>query len=173
MVHATREAFNNANTEVVLLVDASNAFNSPNRQVALLNIRHLCPSIATALINTYRDPSSLFVDGCRKKVPHRGILLPCQCMQLIGAIPIIRSLPKNVKQAWYADDASASGSVCNLRAWWDDPVSMGPAYGYHANAIKTWLITKDQHHQSAVSAFSGTKPHLGAALGTQGMHKPK
>ena len=59
-VHATREAFAGENTEAVLLVDASNAFNALNRQVALLNIRRLCPSIATALINTYRDSTDLF-----------------------------------------------------------------------------------------------------------------
>ena len=45
------------------LVDASNAFKSLNRQVALHNIRHLCPSLATILINTYREPTELFVDS--------------------------------------------------------------------------------------------------------------
>ncbi len=62
-VHATREAFLNSNTEGVLLVDASNAFNSLNRQVALQNARYLCPSLAKVLINTYRDPTDLFVGG--------------------------------------------------------------------------------------------------------------
>jgi hypothetical protein len=42
--------------EATLLVNATNAFNILNRQVALHNIRCLCPSIATVLINSYRNP---------------------------------------------------------------------------------------------------------------------
>ena len=60
---ATRLCFSSPATEGVLLIDARNAFNSLNRKVALLNIQTLCPSIATILINTYRDPSQLFGDG--------------------------------------------------------------------------------------------------------------
>ena len=29
------------------------------------------------------------------------------------------------------------GSLTNVHDWWDKIVSLGPAYGYHANAIKT------------------------------------
>ena len=50
-------------SEGILLVDASNAFNSLNRAVALQNIQHLCPVFSTVLINTYRSPAALFVDG--------------------------------------------------------------------------------------------------------------
>ena len=52
--------FQQEETEAILLVDASNAFNCLNRLSALDNIRRLCPSLATALINSYRAP---FVDG--------------------------------------------------------------------------------------------------------------
>ena len=41
----------------------SNAFNSLNCLIALHNIHHLCPSLATILINSYRAPTELFVDG--------------------------------------------------------------------------------------------------------------
>ena len=58
-VHAARTAFDSNDTEAMLLVDATNAFNSLNRQVALHNIRRLCPPLATILINTYRAPSDL------------------------------------------------------------------------------------------------------------------
>ena len=40
--------------EAILLVDATNAFSALNHQVALHNIRRLCPLIATILINSYR-----------------------------------------------------------------------------------------------------------------------
>ena len=62
-VHAVRSIFSMADTEAAFLVDASNAFNSLNRQVALYNARHLCLSLANILINTYREPSELFVVG--------------------------------------------------------------------------------------------------------------
>ena len=62
-VHAMNVTFKVEECEAVLLVDASNAFNSMNHQVALRNIRVLWPSIATALINTYRRDAELFVDG--------------------------------------------------------------------------------------------------------------
>ena len=44
-VHAMNEAFHDDDVQAVLLVDASNAFNSLNREAALRNIRHLCPPI--------------------------------------------------------------------------------------------------------------------------------
>ena len=62
-VHAVRSLFERDETEVILLVDASNAFNSLNRLSALHNIRRLCPPLATVLINCYRAPTELFVDG--------------------------------------------------------------------------------------------------------------
>ncbi len=62
-VHSVRESFQSSDAEAVLLVDASNAFNSLNRKLALYNVQHTCPSLAKVLINTYRNPSDLFVDG--------------------------------------------------------------------------------------------------------------
>ena len=50
-------------TDTVLLIDASNAFNDLNRAAALYNIRVLCPTIATYAINTYREPARLFITG--------------------------------------------------------------------------------------------------------------
>ena len=48
-------------TVAVLLVDADNAFNRLNREVALHNIQYTCPPLATILGNIYRVPSRLFV----------------------------------------------------------------------------------------------------------------
>ena len=62
-VHAVRSAFESDGNEALLLADASNAFNSLNRQVALHNIQRICPPLSTILINTYRAPTELFVDG--------------------------------------------------------------------------------------------------------------
>ena len=46
-VHAMRMIFGDEDTEGVMLVDASNAFNSLNRRVTLLNMFQLCPPLAT------------------------------------------------------------------------------------------------------------------------------
>ena len=44
-VHAMRDVFDADGGEGALLVDASNAFNSINRQAALHNISILCPAL--------------------------------------------------------------------------------------------------------------------------------
>ncbi len=41
-IHAMRSIFNADTTDAVILVDASNAFNRLNRQVALHNIQYIC-----------------------------------------------------------------------------------------------------------------------------------
>ena len=77
-------------------------------------------------------------------------------------------------QVWYAYDATAAGSISNLRVWWDALVTLGPKFGYHVNPSKTHLITKEGHHSKATKVFKDTevkvtsegKSHLGAALGT-------
>ena len=62
-IHGMREIYENESTEAVLLIDASNAFNCLNRAAAIHNIQILCPRVATYIINTYREPSRLFVSG--------------------------------------------------------------------------------------------------------------
>ena len=63
VVYAVRALFLQEDTEAVLLVDASNAFNSLNCIVTLHNIHQLCPSFAPILINTYRSAAALYIAG--------------------------------------------------------------------------------------------------------------
>ena len=44
-IHAMQEVYNKNESEALLLVDATNVFNSLNRQVALRNVKILCPNI--------------------------------------------------------------------------------------------------------------------------------
>ena len=177
-VHAMNLAFKDENCEAVLLVDASNAFNSLNRQVALRNIRALCPSIATALINTYRRDAELFVDGSTlysQEGTTQGDPLAMP-MYALALLPLIQKVnpDSSVIQSWYADDASAVGKIKKLCDWWNALVTHGPKFGYHVNPLKTHLIIKECHRSTATSVFGDTqikltsdgKPHLGAALGT-------
>ena len=93
----------------------------------------------------------------------------------IATLPLIHSLNADVKQVWYADDASACGKIQALRSWWDKLVSTGPAYGYNVNAPKTWLVVKESYLSTAKQVFQDTgvnvttegRPYLGAPLGTE------
>ena len=62
-IRSMHRIFELVGTDAVLLIDASSAFNSLNRAAALHNTRVLCPSIATYVINTYKEPARLFVTG--------------------------------------------------------------------------------------------------------------
>ena len=88
-VRAVLTAFESVDSKAVLLADASNAFNSLNCQVVLPFITcegSAHPLLFTVLINNYRTPTELFVDGdtlYSQDVPPRGILLPCPCTPLL------------------------------------------------------------------------------------------
>ena len=62
-IHSVHDLFQHKDTEAVLLIDASNAFNSLNRKVALHNVQFTCPELSTIPQNTYGAPSDLFIDG--------------------------------------------------------------------------------------------------------------
>ena len=61
--HSIEQLLQNDEVEGVLLVDASNAFNSLNRAAMFWSIQILCPSFATPVINLYRGEAELFVGG--------------------------------------------------------------------------------------------------------------
>lgn len=67
-----RNIFDADETDAVLLVDASNAFNALNRAAALHNVRISCPTIATYAINTYRLPARLFILGGKELTSAEG-----------------------------------------------------------------------------------------------------
>ena len=71
-IHAMHDIFEADNTDAVLLIDASNAFNSLNRAAAPHNVRILCPTIATYAINTYREPARLIIIGGKEMRSEEG-----------------------------------------------------------------------------------------------------
>ena len=105
-----------------MLVDAKNAFNSLNYLSALHNICQQCPSLATVLINSYRTPTQVFVDGdvlysCEGTTQGDPFASP---MYTLATIPLIKKLHHclgDVCQLWYADDASAAGKIATLCEW--------------------------------------------------------
>ena len=101
-------------------------------------------------------------------------------MHAISLLPLTDDLYDcDVRQTWFADDATAGGSLIGLSNWWSRLVSLGPAYGYFVNADKTWLIVKAESLSTAERIFAGCgvnitvegKRHLGAAIGSRSFVK--
>ena len=123
-VHAMHRVYESRETEAVLLVDASNAFNSLNREAALRNIQHLCQTLSKIITNTYRENPQLFIDGnilYSQEGTTQGDPL-AMAMYAIAITPLIQRLEDHgVKQARYADDATAGGALKQLKQlkqWW-------------------------------------------------------
>jgi hypothetical protein len=116
-VHAMKEIISSDETEAVLLVDASNAFNTINRQAALHNIGIICPSLSRVLNNTYQAPVRLFVTGGAEIESSEGITQGdplAMAMYALAVTPLIRKLRSHeptVKQVWFADDSSGGGKI--------------------------------------------------------------
>ena len=112
-VHSLRQLFADANTEAVLLVDATNAFNSFNRAAVLRNILELCPSLGRVLVNTYRENVDLYIDG-DTMVSQEGTTQPlAMAMYSLEVIRLIMRMSEipSTRQVWYADDSSVCGSI--------------------------------------------------------------
>ncbi len=175
-VHAINQIFDNEDTEAIIMVDASNAFNCLNRQATLLNCDTICPSLTHILINTYRCNSHLFVDGqhlLSKEGTTQGDPL-AMAMYAIGTYPLIRKLDGIANQVWYADDSAAGSSLENIKKWWNALAEKGPLYGYYPNGSKTHVLVKPTLLDKAKEKFRDTKivvssegeRYLGAAIGT-------
>ena len=112
-VHAMEQLFTADDTEAMILVDATNAFNRLNRRVTLLNCNKICPAMAHILINTYRNNSHLFVDGqclLSEEGTTQGDPL-AMAMYAIGTLPLVQQLDGIAKQTWYADDSAAASKL--------------------------------------------------------------
>ena len=108
-IHAIHDIFEEDNTDAVLLIDASSAFNSLHRATSLHNVRMLCPTIATCAINTYREPARLFIIGGKELRSQEGTTQGdplAMCLYAVSLQPLIARLNAStfVKQCWFADD---------------------------------------------------------------------
>ena len=71
-MYSMKEIFEDKQTDADILVNASNEFNSLNRNAALHNIQILCPQLSMILINTYRLPVRMIVFGSKDIVSNEG-----------------------------------------------------------------------------------------------------
>ena len=173
-VHSVQTLFGSPDTEAAMLVDATNAFNSLNRQATLRNIQHLCPSFSTILISTYRVDVALYIEGSTllsEEGTTQGDPLAMP-MYALGVLPLINCISGDLMQVWYADDATACGSLSELHLWWDKLLQFGPDFGYFPNPSKTCLVVKEVFYDAAVKMFQGSgisitvdgQRHLGVHL---------
>ncbi|KAL5262366.1 hypothetical protein ACHWQZ_G007921 [Mnemiopsis leidyi] len=187
-IHAFHDIYREDECDGLLLVDASNAFNSLNRKLALANMSSLCPPFFQYLQNTYLEPSRLYLSGGDGQFIYssEGTTQGDNCAMAfyaISTLPIIRSLAnqefdpvtETFKQAWFADDASAAGKLMGILKWWNKLVDIGPKYGYFPNPSKCVLIVKNESMREMANEIFGKygiqittrgQRHLGAIVGT-------
>ena len=170
--------------EAVLLVDASNAFNSINRNVFLHNVTIICPAIAIYIKNCYFLHSRLFIIGgneirsCEGTTQGDPIAVAVYAIAIIPImlmiVDITSKIDDSTKTAAYADDVTAAGKIIQLKNWWKTLRMLGPKFGYYPEASKSWLIVKEKAKQRAFTVFKDTaikitaegQRHLGAAIGS-------
>ena len=181
--HAMADIFAEEQNDAILLIDASNAFNSLNREALLHNIQYICPPISTYVRNCYGTPSRLFIAGGRELKSAEGTTqgdpgaMPSYGM---GILPFLGSLkpeidPKKMKHVAYADDLGGGARLEMLKVWWEKIEKNGPAFGYYPKASKSWLIVKENELNKAKEIFAGTginittegRKYLGGFIGTR------
>ena len=59
----------------------------------------------------------------------------------------------DIKHAAYADVIAGSGSLCDLKKWWENVVKIGPLLGYYPKAKKSWLVVKEEKLEEALVLF--------------------
>ena len=132
-VHAMHNFYQEDWCEVVLLVDADNAFNSLNRKYALENIKQLCPSIYRYIHNTYQKDSKLFLEDGSEILSQEGTTQGdsvAMAMYGIGIRPLIDNLAElceenQLGQIRYAADSGGAGKLLKLKSWLDMLIKMG------------------------------------------------
>ena len=180
--HAMREIYEEEETDAVLMIDASNAFNCLNREALLHYVRYLCPLLATYVRNCYKVPSRLFVAGGVEISSAEGTTQgdpSAMPSYAIGILPLLAAIkptidPELTKHVAYADDLAGGSKLERLREWWDRTVQYGPAFGYYPKSSKSWLIVKESEFERAQEVFQGTginittsgQKYLGGFVGT-------
>ena len=180
--HAMRDIFDEEETDAVLFIDASNAFNSLNRKALLHNIRYLCPAMATYIHNCYQQPSRLFIAGGKELQSAEGTTqgdptaMPAYGVGILPFLSLIKSGGgKGVKQLAYADDIGGGAKIRTLREWWSNIEEHGPSFGYYPKASKSWLVVKEDKYEEALEVFNNTginittqgRKYLGGYVGTK------
>ena len=127
LVHVMHEIYEDQSSKAVLLVGASNTFNSVNRNAFLHKITIICPPLARYVRNCYYANTRLFiiVEGETQSMEGTTQGDPiAMAIYAIAIIPLILMLvteanqvDNTTKTAAYADDLTAAGTIIRLRNW--------------------------------------------------------
>ena len=145
-IHSMKAIFEDDQTQGIILVDASNAFNNMNWKVAQQNIRIICPVIATYLANSYASEARMFIHGKFEISSSEGtvqgdpLAMPWFSLNTLTLIEHLSLVTPGIKQVWLADDASAGGSLDSLVTWYGNLIKTGEKFGYYVNLNKSRLI---------------------------------
>ena len=130
-INSMKEIFDDEETHAAILVDASNAFTSLNRNAPLHNIQIFCPWFSSILINMYRPPARMIVFGNKDIVSNertnQGDNL-AMSFYALGTATLLNYLlisSPNVKNVCLADDITGAGTLVNLKKWWSKIISKG------------------------------------------------
>ena len=157
-IHTASELFETSDeSHGMLMIDATNAFNSINRVSLLWNVRVLWPRASRFIFNTYRGWAPLVVRGSRDVLFSRQGDPLSMFLCAIATLPLIEQTQLNsIKQLWYADDASAIGSLPSFLLWFKKLQRVGPSFGYFPEPSKCSFIVKVSMVDHASSMFEGT-----------------
>ena len=128
-IHAMRKMYNDPDTEGILLVDASNAFNALNRSAALHNIQYLCPKLSTYVRNLYRCEAELFIANSDQVILSREGTTqggPESMGFYAASTTPLSEGSSDLKKIFYADDGGGAGKLDRLKSWWEDLQEQGP-----------------------------------------------
>ena len=145
--------YNNENNDALLLIVASNAFNSLNREVFLHDISYMCPAISAFVKNCYNYPSRLFINGGKELKSNKGTAQGDPVSVAIYGIGVtlliymlinivVTSTESQIGVLAYANNFSEPGKLENLRKWWDILTVTGPKLNYYQEPTKTRLEVK-------------------------------
>ena len=145
----------------VLLIDASNAFNSLNHMAMLLNVHKFWPRCTCFVFNTYRGWSVLVLRGHSEFFFSREGITQGDPLSMfvyaIDTLPLIHSLEDTCRwiQLVYANDASAGGLLEDLLIWFKLLCSRGPSFGYCPQPAKCFVVVAPSFLDYAKDIFSG------------------
>ena len=130
-----RELYDDKECEAVLLVDASNAFKTLNREAMMHNIGILCPTLTTFVQNTYRQPAHLMSSDGSTITSEEGTTQgDPTALGLVALQEKISLKNTGATHVAYSDDLIGAGNIKALRKWWDNITQHGPHLGYRPNA---------------------------------------
>ena len=171
-IHAMRRMFEDEETEAILLVDASNAFNALNRKAALHNIQYTCPELSTFLHNLYQGEAELFLPNSEEIIYSREGTTQggpeSMAFYAVSTTSLLKSKhADSAKRVFYADDGNGVSKLIKLSEWWKELQVIGPPLGYDPNPSKSILITKPAYIEQARNLFPDILPKTSLPTGVK------